>query len=350
MQLYGRKWTRRQLEARVGRLEQIGGVRRFRWIEGPETGVEQIQVRTGAGLAYYVSPSRCLDISLAEYGGVPISWQSANGDVHPAYYDTREAEWLRTAVGGLLMTCGLSQVGSSCEDEGEALGVHGRAHHLAARQVVAEGRWEGDEYNMRVSGVIEETSIFGSRLRLTREIRSCLGENRLAMKDMVENIGFCSAPHMLLYHFNFGFPLLAEGTEFEFPSECVVPRDEGTLVEDFDQWQAPDPAYKERVYYHEDLVSPDGWATALIRNPRFPLGIGLGACSLTVRLMWSTRWLPRLVEWKMSGAGVHVLGIEPANCYVEGRAAERSRGTLTILEPGETRTYELALSVETCDE
>ncbi len=346
MQLYGRKWTRRQLEARVGRLEQIGGLRRFRWSEGPEAGVQQIQVRTGAGLAYYVTPSRCLDISLAEFGGVPISWQSANGDVHPAYYDACGTEWLRTAVGGLLMTCGLSQVGSPCEDEGEALGQHGRAHHLAARQVVAESRWDGDAYNMRVRGVIEETSIFGSCLRLTREIRSRLGENRVAISDVVENIGFSPAPHMLLYHFNFGFPLLSEETEFEFPSRCVVPRDEGTPVEGFDRWQAPEHGYGERVYYHEDLVSPDGWATAVIRNPGFPLGNGLGTCPLVVRLRWSTRWLPRLVERKMPGAGVHVLGIEPANCHVEGRAAERSRGTLVTLEPGETRAYELVLSVE----
>jgi hypothetical protein len=48
----------------------------------------------------------------------------------------------------------------------------------------------------------------------------------------------------------------------------------------------------------------------------------------------------------MPGAGVHVLGIEPANCLVEGRAVERERGTLVILEPGEQRTYELQLSIE----
>jgi hypothetical protein len=119
MQLYGRMWTRRQLEARVGRLEQIGGVRRFRLTEGPEDGVEQIQVRTGAGLTYYVTPQHGLDISFAEFGGTPISWQSVNGDVHPAYYEPTGLEWLRTAAGGLLMTCGLTQVGSPCVDDGK---------------------------------------------------------------------------------------------------------------------------------------------------------------------------------------------------------------------------------------
>ena len=130
MKLYNQDWTRRELEARVGRIEQIGGIQRFTLMEGPEAGVEQIQIRTGAGLTYYVSPSRGLDISLAEIGGVPISWQSANGDVHPAYFDAAGIGWLRTAVGGLLMTCGLTQVGAPCEDEDEQLGIHGRAHHI----------------------------------------------------------------------------------------------------------------------------------------------------------------------------------------------------------------------------
>jgi hypothetical protein len=38
----------------------------------------------------------------------------------------------------------------------------------------------------------------------------------------------------------------------------------------------------------------------------------------------------------MPGQGIHVLGIEPANCHVGGRAAERAAGTLRTLQAGET--------------
>ena len=168
MELYGRSYTRRQIEARTGRLEQIGGLRRFTLNEGPEAGVEQIQVRTGAGLSLHGLARRALDISLAELGGVPLSWQSPNGDVHPAYFDASGAEWLRTAVGGLLMTCGLSYVGAPGEDEGEAFGIHGRIHHTPARQLAATGRWarrrvrDGDQRRGRGNGHFRE------KLRLTR--------------------------------------------------------------------------------------------------------------------------------------------------------------------------------------
>jgi hypothetical protein len=55
--------------------------------------------------------------------------------------------------------------------------------------------------------------------------------------------------------------------------------------------------------------------------------------------------LPVLVQWKMPGEGTHVLGIEPANCHLEGRAADRIRGTLVSLAPGQMVEYNLELSI-----
>lgn len=343
MQLYQQAWTRRELEARVGRIEQIGGLRRLRLDEGPEAGVEQIQVRTGSGLTYTISPERGLDISLAEFGGTPISWQSPNGDVHPAYFDDRGFAWLRTAAGGLLMTCGFTQAGSPDVDEGVELGLHGRAHHLAARQVSATAQWEGDDYVMRVRGVVEETRIFGEFVRLTREITSYLGSNRIAITDHYENLAFVPTPLMLLYHFNFGFPLLTEATKISFPSRTVLPRLDHPM-EGYDSWQSPDPTYAERVYLHHDIVSDQrGWSSATIYNPAFPLPAG--ANPITVRLSWDTATLPQLVQWRMAGAGSHVLGIEPANCNVNGRAASRADNSLVTLAPGTSYTCRLELNV-----
>lgn len=346
MKLYNRNLTRRELEARVGRVEQVGGVRRMKLTEGFEDGTEVIQVRTGGGLAYHVLPSRGLDISLATVGDVPISWQSANGDVHPAFFDPRELEWLRTAAGGLLMTCGFTQAGAPNVDEGVELGLHGRAHHIPATQVSAQGRWAGDEYEMTVSGIVEETVIFGDKIRLTREISSKLGSNSLSIFDHFENVGFAPAPLMLLYHFNFGFPLLMRESTFSFPSRHVEPREAETPIKGHDGWQQPDPGHVERVYLHSDLVSDeDGWAHASIHNPHFPRGFGTGHQAVTATLSWDTATLPMLVQWRMPGAGEHVLGIEPTNCNVRGRAASRADGSLTMLEPGEARDFKLRLDV-----
>ncbi|BBI32899.1 aldose 1-epimerase family protein [Cohnella abietis] len=339
MLLYGREWTRRQLEARVGRIEQLAGVQRFTLSEGPESGVEQIRVRTGSGLSFHVTPSKGLDISLAEYGGFPISWQSVNGDAHPSLYDASGSEWLRTASGGLLMTCGLTQVGSACEDAGEKLGLHGRVHHTPARSVYATSQWIDDEYEMTVGGIVEEVSIFGGCLQLTRKITSRLGQNTLWIEDEVRNIGFKRCPHMILYHFNFGFPLMTEQTKVIFSGGEPQAREAGVQTSGYGDWQAPDPNCEERVFYHS---AAEGRVE--IVNPEFPTQAGQSP--INVALSWSTDTLPRLVQWKMPGAGTHVLGIEPANCSVGGRVAEREAGTLTYLEPGETRSYKLELKVQ----
>jgi hypothetical protein len=342
VELYGKEWTRRDLEARLGRIEQIGGLQRTQFTEGRETGVEQILVRTGAGLSYSILPSRGMDIGLAEFAGVPLSWLSPNGEVHPAYFDEKGMGWLRSAAGGLMMTCGLSQVGMPGIDSGEELGLHGRAHHTPARHVCAEGHWEEDEYITVAQGKVEETSIFGSNLVLTRQIQSQLGKNEIIIHDVVENAGFDVAPHMLLYHFNFGFPLLEERTKINFPLGIVIPRESNMSLEGLENWSSPQANYRERVYYRENLsTGMDRMAAVTIYNPHFPV-TGRPLC---VRLAWDTRNLPILVQWKLPAEGLHVLGVEPANCHLEGRSAERERGSLVMLAPGQTIEYNLKLSM-----
>ena len=354
MFLYGRKWTRREIEAYIGKIETIAGVQKYRYSEGPESGVDMIQVRTAAGLTYHVNASHALDISWTEFCGIPISWQAINSEVHPAYFEPEGLGFLRTAAGGLLMTCGLSQVGSPNEDNEEMLGLHGRVHHTPARQVVAEGNWMGDEYELRIRGVIEESRIFGEHLRLIREINSRVGENKIVINDIVENTGFHTVPHMILYHFNFGFPLMMDSSEITIPSNKIVARDKGIPVAGYDRWQPPEIGFEEQVYYHSDfeIDSTDKekrkLTRILIKNPQFPDADQKDNHSLIeVRLSWDVNSLHSLIQWKMPGAGTYVLGLEPSNCLVEGRAAERKRGTLANLKPGEKKSYYLELEITT---
>lgn len=350
MELYQRSWPRRELEARVGRMDQIGGIQRLRGVEGPERDVEQIIVRTGSGLAYTVTPDKGMDIALTEYAGVPLAWLAPNGPAHPAYFDDRGQAWLRSASGGLLMTCGLTQVGSPNEDAGEELGLHGRVHHTPARNVSTSAEWEGDQLLLRVSGVVEETIIYGTHLRLRREIVSNVGSTSLTITDQVENLGFAPSPLMILYHFNFGFPLLNEATTIDFPSRRLVSNPdipttgEADPTAGYDRWQAPNPEHAAQVFFHHDFVTDaDGWATASIHNPHFPLPGG--PTPVTVALAWDATTLPHLTQWRMPGAGTHVLGIEPGNCHVRGRAAARADGSLVTLAPGASQRYRVRLTV-----
>ena len=69
------------------------------------------------------------------------------------------------------------------------------------------------------------------------------------------------------------------------------------------------------------------------------------ATGLRLQLRWEAAGLPRLHQWVHPRARIAVLGLEPANCSVLGRAADRAAGRLPMLEPGEERVTRLEFRV-----
>jgi hypothetical protein len=85
------------------------------------------------------------------------------------------------------------------------------------------------------------------------------------------------------------------------------------------------------------IAGPDGYVRAGLVNPE---GFGF-------YVRYRQRELPCFNEWKMMGEGVYAVGIEPATNWVTGRAKERERGALQILQPGEQRRYHLEFGLLT---
>ncbi len=337
--LYGREWSREALLARVGDLSQVAGVRMVEWADGNARGSRAADVRTGSGLAYTVLLDRGMDIGPAAYGATPLAFISPTGFPHPAYFEPEGLGWLRTFGGGLLVGCGLTNVGGPCEDDGESLGQHGRLSLLPAQRVATGEEWDGDACRFWVRGEMRQAQFFGENLRLTRTISSWLGESRITIHDTVENLAATPSPLMILYHINPGFPLMDEGCRLEAVAHPVQPRD-AIAAPGIDEWMytsAPKAGYREQVFYHDLPADPDGFAEIALVNPRLGL-------RLAVRVRKDT--LPNLVQWKQMGQGAYVIGLEPANCLVDGRAAERARGTLQFLQPGERRDFKVEITIQ----
>jgi hypothetical protein len=145
---------------------------------------------------------------------------------------------------------------------------------------------------------------------------------------------------MMLYHCNFGWPVIAEGTELIVPSTKVTPHAaiEHPELAQPTRFDAPQAGYAEQVFFHDTRADAEGYVTAILANRALDQGRGFGAY-----VRYRQAELPRLVEWKMMGAGTYVVGVEPANCLVMGRADERARGTLVTLAPGEKREYRVEI-------
>ena len=224
--LYGKQWTRDELRRCSGTMRQIGGATRYELGEGIERGVEICEVRTGSGFRFLVAPSRGLDIVFAEHNGRPLCWNSSTGIAHPLSYERDNFGWLRGFSGGLLTTCGFSSFGGPCEDDGEEYGLHDRASYLPASEIAVAETWNGDDCDVTVSGTIRQTRVFGPNLVLRRRITARLGENRLTVRDTLTNEGFRAEPFVILYHCNFGFPVVSEYSRIVAPSQNCTPRDE----------------------------------------------------------------------------------------------------------------------------
>jgi hypothetical protein len=336
--LYGREWTRSELLERVGDVSQVGGARPIRYAEGPEDGVPAVQVRTGGGLSFTVLPGRGLDLGEAHFNGAPLCWRSPTGEQHAAFYEPEGQGWLRGFYGGLLVTCGLTNAGWASNDQGVDLPLHGRAAYLPARNVQVDGEWRDDDYVMWVQGRTRETVPYGENVRLTRRVWARLGENRLFVEDLVENLGHEPAPHMIAYHINPGFPVLDGGSELLFSPREVTPATEEYArgLPNHARFDAPVAGWAAEVYHHRVKGDADGRARTALVNRR--LGLGLYVEQRADELPWM--W-----QWKQTGPGLYVVGMEPANCQGLGRANERARGALQILQPGDRREYHLEIGV-----
>lgn len=334
--LWGKTYTRHEILQRVGDIRQLASVEAFEFSEGSERGVRAVRMRNASGLDMVVLTDRGMAMTEMTFQGNPLPFVSAIGAVHPSFYEPVGAGWLRSWPAGFLTPCGLTQVGSPCTDNDEELGLHGRVTGIPAREVRFGGTWKEDNYLLWVEGLVVQAAVFGENISMRRRIWTWLGESRFWIEDVVENHSFQPVPHMFLQHFNLGFPLIDSTTRLELPQHTTEPRDDVARsgLENCCFFEDPQPGYQEQVFYHDLTPDDTGQVEVRLINPAFDQGRGLG-----VYWRYSRTDYPVLVEWKMMGEGLYVVGVEPSNCHVEGRCQERNRGSLQMLQPLESRRY-----------
>lgn len=297
-----------------------------------------IDINSGTGLQYTILPDRGMDISLASFKGHNLVYLPCNGETHPAFFEPQGFGWLNTFTGGLLTTCGLTWLGAPVKDGEEDLGLHGRYSTIPARLVSDLSEWIGDEYHIRLRGIIEEGHIFGYKLRLEREISTVIGQNIIRIKDIVTNFGYKPSPYTILYHMNMGYPLLSEYSELIIDPVKTVPATPwaGEGINEFRQFIKPVANYQEQVYFHSMNAVKNGKAKVSLRNKN--LGISLA-------IKFDTDQLPYLTEWKMMGMGEYVLGLEPCNVPAKNRVALKEENILPWLQAGETVTNNIEVEL-----
>ena len=330
---------------KISNPAQIGGIETSILDNGLGRGNRIAWINTGTGLRYKVVIDRGMDIADAFYNQHSLAWLSHGGFIAPQPNADRGIDWLKTFGGGLLTTCGLSHVGGPEKDEFGERGIHGNISNLPAEIVsIIQPDPIAGKMEMSIVGIIKETKVFGPSLELRRTISGTLGESMLKIHDEVINRGNTPAPLMLMYHFNFGYPLVDEGTQLiwegkwkpRFDDENVKIFKEGN---EFKICPAPIDDHLgtgEEVVFIDPNADDAGICVAGLNNAKI---------GLKVEISFKKDQLPHLVNWQHWGKGEYVTGIEPATNPPIGQAQARANKELIFLNSYETKSFDLKITV-----
>ena len=320
-----------ELRKKCGDPSALCGIKDYVFNDGPARGVRAFDLKNGRGIEMTVLADRGLNIPYLSFKGHNIGLLNKVGLRSPHLFREDGASgFLKQFYGGMLTTCGLTYAGAAGEDGGVALGLHGPYDNIPAAKVSAWQECDGDDILLRVAGEVREAEVFGHNMVLKRRLTLDTERNQLHIHDTVENQGFATAPLMMIYHINFGYPMLNEGAKAYFSTTQVAPRTDFAAegMHNYDLMEAPGVGRDEQCYYHTG--HSEGEAFAMLHNEK----LGIAAM-----VRYDKAVFPLLCEWKCMRAGEYALGLEPTTSGVVNRSEARENGMLTYLEPGESREF-----------
>jgi hypothetical protein len=335
---------KRHWHEKISHYSQLGGIETSVLDNGAGRGTRIAWVNTGTGLRYKVVIDRAMDIVDAFYQQYSLAWISHNGVTAPRHAINKGLEWLQTFGGGLVTTCGLSHVGGPESDEYGERGLHGPISNSPAEiiSIKQPDIFTGD-LEMSITGLIRQTSVLGDQLVLRRTISGTLGEAAIRIHDEVINEGNTTAPHMLLYHLNFGWPLVDEGSEICWRGSWEPRAGNPDIIfnenNNYRICSAPLDSHSgggEEAAIIDPEADEDGWCSCGVYNPALQFGVAV---------KFQKQQLPVLTNWQHWGKGEYVMGLEPGTHPPTGQAKARREGNLIFLQPGERRNYELQFNI-----
>lgn len=319
---------------------------------GLQDGVDEVEISNGR-LSMSILPTRGMGLLKGFCDGLEVGWKSpVTHPVNPMFVNLVERGGLGWLAGfnELLCRCGLDSNGPPGLDvivnnQGQKttaeLTLHGKIANLPAHTVTATVD-EAAGGTISVTGVVDESMLFGPCLQLSSTVQTSAGSNKLKITDIVTNLKATPAEMELLYHVNFGRPFLEEQSQLVVPAREVAPRD-ARAMEDLDSYAVyapPTEGYVEQCYWFELAGGKGDETVVLLRNAHGNLGVSL---------RFNRKQLPCFTVWKNTQAEAdgYVTGLEPGTNYPNLKTVEREHGRVVVLKPKESYVATVELAVLT---
>ena len=324
---------------------QLGGIETSVLDNGMGRGVRIAWVNTGTGLRYKLVLDRAMDIADAFFNQHSLAWLSHLGIAAPQPLSQHGIDWIKTFGGGLLATCGLDHIGGPEQDAAGERGLHGSIGNMPATiESIVQPDLRRGNLNMSITGIIKQTQPLGPQFELRRTIAGELGKAHIHIHDEVTNCGNTPVPHMLLYHFNLGWPLVDEGSSILWQGQWT-PREKGAankIFKEGNNFHTCTAVLEDHSGSGEEAVfidvEADGAGECIC-------GIHNAALGLALTLTFQKKQLPWLTNWQHFGKGEYVTGLEPGTHPPIGQAAAKASQQLIFLAPGQTKEYDITVEV-----
>lgn len=304
---------------------------------GVSEGVDVVELNNGR-LSVSILPTRGMGLWRGTCAGLELGWKSPVAlPVNPAFVNSIEhggIGWL-AGFNEWLCRCGLN-VNGPPGSEGT---LHGRIANIPAHYVEVSVDTNGPG-TISVTGLVDETMMFGPCLRLKSTVQTIAGSQRLTIIDEITNLAGVDAELELLYHTNIGRPFLEPGARFVAPIVTMVPRDlvAAGAVDSFATYAAPAAAFPEQVYYFDLAADNSGRTRTLLTNAHGDKGLSIG---------FDKRQLPCFALWKNTAAEEdgYVTGLEPATNFPNLKGFERKQGRVVTLAPRDRHVARLEIDI-----
>ena len=327
-----------------------GYVRKQTLLGGKQEGVEIILVNNGK-LQFTVIPTRGMSVAEVLMDDIRLGWNSPVKEiVHPKFVNLQERGGLGWLEGfnEWMVRCGLEFAGHPGKDEfinnvGDKaemdLTLHGKIGNIPASEVEVVIERE-PPYRIRVRGRVDERMFYGPKLELWTEISTEPGAGSFRIEDTIKSHSAFDQEFQIIYHGNYGPPLLEAGAKFVGAVKRVTPFNAHAAkgVQTFAEYVGPTKGFIEQVYCIEPYADGGGKTTIMLHN---------GNVTKAIAITYSIEQLPFLTLWKNTNAEEegYVTGLEPGTGYPSNRRIERKFGRVPKLKPGETRSFAIDFQI-----
>lgn len=327
-------------------------VRRQRLHGGKQDGVDLIVVDNGR-MTITIVPTRGMGILRVVMGDLRLGWDSPVREVVNPKYINLEARgglgWLE-GFNEWLARCGLEWAGHPGPDRfvnnvGEQaemnLTLHGKVENIPASEVEVIIDRE-PRPRIRVRGRVDERAFYGPKLELWTELSTEPGSSTFRIEDVLTNRSAFESEFQVLYHVNYGPPLLGAGSHFSAAIGRVTPFNARAAedVATYSEYAGPVRGFIEQVYDLHPLADGEGHSVLMLSNAARDRAVSMG---------FTVAELPYVTLWKNLTAleEGYVTGLEPGTGFPYPRRLEREAGRVPKLKAGETRRFAIDFGVHT---